>query len=98
MNTVNDIEFGTLRTDTESSDSENCRTRVFILNVSDGLLNEEQVLDLMHKKGLEINGSHCQHDYDCCGQWYANKPRVIRLNLKACTVMYIVIQKWYRNL
>lgn len=38
---------------------------------------------------------HCQHGYDCCGNWYPNGGRVIHQNE---SYGYAVVeQNWYLN-
>jgi hypothetical protein len=41
---------------------------------------------------IPLRGSRCQHDYDCCGHWYAGLAKV-RLTSKSV----IVKQNWHMN-
>lgn len=43
------------------------------------MTDDEIIADLV-ASGVLRDAEHCEHEYDCCGQWYASRPRVERLS------------------
>lgn len=41
------------------------------------------------------DGNSCQHDYDCCGHWYAGALKIIRSSSKGGYTQ--TIQYWCQN-
>jgi uncharacterized Ntn-hydrolase superfamily protein len=39
-------------------------------------------------------GTHCQHEHDCCGHWYANQGQIVGNEIDRTT---IVAQSFYLN-
>lgn len=52
-------------------------------NLGDHLENEAIIAKLLESAesiGVSVDGTHCQHEFDCCGCWYPDRLEVIHID------------------
>lgn len=38
------------------------------------------LMEALESNGVPVNGTHCQHDFDCCGCWYLDPVEVLHID------------------
>lgn len=66
-----------------------CNVTYFIVEAPDTDAVYERLAD------IGIKAEHCQHEYDCCGHWYGDSPKILQV-LNTHTE-YLVEWRQYQN-
>ena len=40
----------------------------------------------------QFTGEHCQHDYDCCGNWYPSAGKIINYN---SSYNFVIVEQFF---
>jgi len=70
-----------------STDSDNDWEKTWIVPPA-GITDEE----IGERWNRNPDGDYCQHEYDCCANWYSDRIRIKRVNQRV-----LVTQNHYRN-
>lgn len=56
---------------------------------------KERLLQQLEDEGFPVKGTHCYHEYDCCGHWYPDSMEV--LHIDPCYDQVMVQQIFRQN-
>ena len=41
---------------------------------------EDRLLHQLEGEGFPVRGTHCYHEYDCCGHWYPDPVEILHID------------------